>query len=395
MFNYGIKGTELKWFSNNLKGRKQFVAVNGCHSCLLEILLGVPQGSVLGPLLFLLYINDLSNFTNLTPFLFAVDTTLLNADDNLNELFTRTNSEFNMVTSYFRLNKLALHPTKTKFVFFSTNCIAHSQANNHQIIINDDNANEAHKDKLIRQVSRISGSPDDPAVKFLGLYIDPQFNFKYHVSTMAKKISTSLYFMRSAKYVLNSKALTSLYYSLIHSHLIYAIQIWSICGQASINHLFKLQKKAIRIIHNLPYNGHTESFFKISNILPLPSLIEFFKLQFMQNYSQGLLPVSFNNLWVTNATRETNRTYILRNYDELYIPPARLATTKKHQYHAFPYAWSQFNEHSIKIQREKNIFNTMLKKFFIQKLDSNYKCGRLLCPSCHLTAPSGFVTDSE
>ncbi len=95
----------------------------------------------------------------------------------------------------------------------------------------------------------------------------------YHISTIRKKISSSLYFMRSARNILSKKSLTSIYYSLIHSHLIYGIQVWSSCNNDYINGLFKLQKKAIRIIHSLPYNGHTESYFKKSNILPLPKLI--------------------------------------------------------------------------------------------------------------------------
>ena len=128
--------------------------------------------------------------------------------------------------------------------------------------------NEPQKNELVHQILRVTGDRDDPAVRFLGLYIDPKFNFKYHVSTISKKISTSLYFMRSAKNILNAKALTSLYYALIHSHLIYAIHVWSICSQSLVNNLFKLQKKAIRIIHDLPYNGHTESYFKKSNFLP-------------------------------------------------------------------------------------------------------------------------------
>ncbi len=119
-------------------------------------------------------------------------------------------------------------------------------------------------------MENVNNSSNEPFIKFLGLYIDPSFSFNFHAKQIHRKISSALYFMRTAKNILNTKALTSLYYSLIHSHLIYAIQIWSTCSQHLINNLFKLQKKAIRIIHNLRYNEHTESFFKISKILPLP-----------------------------------------------------------------------------------------------------------------------------
>ena len=103
----------------------------------------------------------------------------------------------------------------------------------------------------------------------------------------------------------------------------------------------------------------------------------------MQQYIQGFLPTSFNQIWTTNVNRP-DRVYQLRNDFELYVPPARLSLTQKHPYHSFPSAWREFNEYNIKIQREKNIFNSMLKKYFIEKLNSHPSCSRLLCPTCHL-----------
>lgn len=125
-------------------------------------------------------------------------------------------------------------------------------------------------------------------------------------------------------------------------------------------------------------------FFKKGNILPLPSLIEFFKLQFMHKYVQGLLPASFCNLWINNATRHQDLAMQLRNHQELYTPPARLATTEAHPYHSFPKAWSLFENHDVKIQRESHIFNAKLKNHFVAMLNENYTCNRLLCPHCHL-----------
>ena len=238
----------------------------------------------------------------------------------------------------------------------------------------------------MQPLKRVTGEQDELAFKYLGIYLDPKFNFVYHTSMICKKLSSALYFMRTAKNTLNRKALTSVYYSLFHSHLIYAIQIWSICNKQMINTLYKLQKKAIRILFNLPFNAHTESYFKRSNILPLPSLIEFFKLQFMHMYTQGYLPSSFSNTWLTNASRHQDQdlTLLLRNHQALYIPPARLTTTEHHPYHSFPRAWASFDNHDVKIQREKPVFNFKLKKHFIDQLSVNYVCNRLLCPHCHL-----------
>jgi hypothetical protein len=129
----GVRGTELKWFQSYLNQGQQFVVVNGLPSSLLYILLGVPQGSILGPLLFLIYINDLPSCSKLLSFLFADDTTLLDNDANITTLVAHVNTEFKRVVYYFRAHKLALHPNKTKFVIFS-----HANFTNTPLVINID-----------------------------------------------------------------------------------------------------------------------------------------------------------------------------------------------------------------------------------------------------------------
>ena len=90
--------------------------------------------------------------------------------------------------------------------------------------------------------------------------------------------------------------------------------------------LFKKQKMAIRAINGLKYNDHTEPHFKKLEILPLPSMIDFFSIKFMHRFVQGFLPVSFDDTWTTNAMRREGQNHVcLRNDDNIYIPPARLS----------------------------------------------------------------------
>ena len=115
----GIRGNELLWFQDYLSNRKQLVHVNGANSLLKLLSIGVPQGSVLGPLLFLIYINDLPLCSELFALLFADDTTLLLSDTNLDNLKAKVNQEFKKVSDFFRSHKLALRPAKTKFILFT------------------------------------------------------------------------------------------------------------------------------------------------------------------------------------------------------------------------------------------------------------------------------------
>ena len=150
------------------------VQVNGSNSLLMNVLLGVPQGSILGPLLFLIYINDLPLCSELFALLFADDTTLLLSDSNLEKVTV----EFKKVADYFRSHKLALHPDKTKFLLFSNS----SEVRNRQIniLLDFNNSSNAPQTHFVSNLSQVTVNSDVPAIKFLGIFIDPLRNFKYH-----------------------------------------------------------------------------------------------------------------------------------------------------------------------------------------------------------------------
>ena len=382
----GIRGAALNWFANYLSDRSQFVCVNGVNSSMQTIRLGVPQGSILGPILFLLYINDLPLCTTLLALLFADDTTLLASGSNLPELINYVNDELYKISTYFRNNKLALHPQKTQFMLISNSPTAKNASVN--LFINNNNSLESPDQNLVHPISRVLSSSATPAVKFLGVYFDTELNFKYQIHHICSKISRALFMLRRCKNLLSSHSLKTLYYSLVHCHLIYGIQIWGCSSATSINTLFKKQKSAIRIVCQEKHFAHTEPLFKSLLILPLPSLVEFFKLQFMQQYVRGLLPVSFNNLWITNEAHRAQATpMVLRNDAEFFIPSSRLAQCSLLPYYSFPRSWRDFDQlnPAISILRNKNEFNTELKTYFIKKLSSALVCNRLFCPSCSST----------
>jgi len=356
--------------------------MNGCPTLGL-IKLGVPQGSILGPLLFLIYINDLPQISHLDTFLFADDTTLIASNQNLETLIEFAQNEFRKICQYFRQHGLSLNAKKTNFILFSNSNIV----KNRKIEFFIDNNNLDQNDPSHRLcIEQISHSSSHPYVKFLGVLLDPDLSFKSHLNYLNSQISKGLYFLRASKNFFSQFCLTSIYYTLIHSYLTYAVTIWSSVPSSLLNPIIKKQKAAIRIICNEKYNAHTEPLFKKLRILPLLDIIYYFNLCFMQNYIQGFLPVSFINYWPTN--RELRNAgpedQMLRNDLELFHPYSRLKTTQYFPFFKLPRLWNTLNnEHpEISILRDRSEFKLKLKNFLLSKLSEDRRCDRLFCHTC-------------
>ena len=118
--HYGIRGIALEWFRSYLDNRKQYVTYNGTKSDMQRVICGVPQGSILGPILFLIYINDLIvSCKNSVPFLFADDTNLFTSGKNLNDIARQMNEELASICIWLKVNKLSLNVKKTHFMVFN------------------------------------------------------------------------------------------------------------------------------------------------------------------------------------------------------------------------------------------------------------------------------------
>ena len=116
---YGVRGTPLSWFRDYLSNRSQYVTLNNVSSDLQNITCGVPQGSILGPLLFLIYVNDIVKCSQILQFiLFADDTNLFYSSNCIDELLCTVNYELNNLCNWFKANKLSLNIDKTKFILF-------------------------------------------------------------------------------------------------------------------------------------------------------------------------------------------------------------------------------------------------------------------------------------
>ena len=244
--HYGFRGTFLKILMSFVRNRKYFVNVNGMNSNTRTVNIGVPQGSTLGPLLFLIYVNDMENCSSLLHFtLFADDTTLAYSCNNLLELERTLDSEVLKVTHWLAANKLVLNLSKTHSMLFSFKRLQQNLA----IRINNTHIEEK------------------TVISFLGVQIDNKLNWKAHITQISNKISKSIAILRFLRYCYPQNVLKMIYMSLIYSHINYCNLIWGAAEDGIIEPLFLLQKKAIRIITQSHYLEHTAPLFENLKLL--------------------------------------------------------------------------------------------------------------------------------
>ena len=266
---------------------------------------------------------------------------------------------------------------KTKYMIFthSEDRINFKELN---IVLNYNEPGRNNPD-LISRLDFVNSKSKEPYIKFLGVHLDPKLDFKIHMNYIGKKISTALYLIRSAKHLLSSNSLKTLYYSLVHCHLIYCIEVWSCGHQASLNKLFLKQKQAIRVITGSKYNSHTEPLFKRLEILPLHLLARCFKLQFMYKFINNRLPTSFNNMWMLNRNRELNHN--LRNANDLVVPFIHLKRLENLPFISYAKLWNDLIP-ELKSITSKSLFYSNLKSLSLSSLSEVVHCTHLFCRDC-------------
>ncbi len=177
-------------------------------------------------------------------------------------------------------------------------------------------------------------------------------------------------------------ALKSLYYTLIHSNLIYGILVWG--NSSAVSNLFTLQKRAIRIINHKKYRAHTEPLFKINKILKLTDLYKFHVILFMFDYINNNLPISFFNLFHdlthsrTYTTRQTGTSF--------YIDRPRTKFTSDLPFHNFRSIWNKIN-YNLKTISSRTALKRQIIKDFIDSYNDNIHCTNLRCRDCFPTHP--------
>jgi hypothetical protein len=298
--------------------------------------------------------------------MFADDTAGLACNSNLADLFSHVNSELKKIARWFRANKMAVNVSKTKFIIF------HTRGKNIDPslkILYDDNEPNCNNPDLIYELERIHNNhatPENRSYKLLGIHLDETLSFDYHTKYLCSKLNKSLYCINKSKNFLTNNALKTLYYSLIHSHLSYCTPILSCASNSNIQSIYKIQKKAIRIITKSGYTAHTGPLFSNLKILPFPELITFSQHKLMHSIVYNHCPNSLRNLFQLNEQRAVDHDHDLRNANLFTIPHPRIELFRKSLLFTLPSKWNALPD--IKLQHNKITFEISLKEYLISSI---------------------------
>ena len=340
MYHYGIRGVVYNWFQSYLSNRSQYVYANKKSSSECAITHGVPQGSILGPLIFLIFINDFPYSSNQFSFnLFADDSTLTYSFDrgesNVGEVVNR---ELVLIDNWLSSNKIKINISKTNYIVFTLR----STVSIPPITIGG------------REIARSDCS------KFLGLYVDEHLRFDRHVTFLSKKISKSVGILNRVKHFLPNHVLINLYYSLIYPYMLYVIESWYGCSLTLRKKIEVLQKRSIRCIYNLSFNEHTAQYFRMSKIVTLEQLYKISMLVYIHktiydNYDEDLsIKLRF----------QVNEHSIATRFSDRYMLPIHRSTKyEKSLFYAGIKLWNNLPI-DLKYTVSASLFKKKLKKLF-------------------------------
>lgn len=275
---YGVENESINIIKSYLTGRKQYVSIRGLTSTLVNVSMGVPQGSILGPFFFSIAINDLPQNLNTQSIIYADDVTLVASHVNVVKLETIMRNAQNLALNWFSSNKLFCNLDKTQ-----------------QIILSLKHSNDLH------------------TVKLLGFHIDSKLNWQAHIHSVSKKLNRVNYLIWKLREILDIHYLRITYFSLFQSHIAYGLLIWGHSHHAS--EILLLQKKVIRTMSRSGPLEHCRPLFISLKIPTIVNLYIYHVLLYAKSNLQNL------------TTRQEIHNHNTRHKEMINIPRHRLTKT--------------------------------------------------------------------
>ena len=332
---YGITGKLLDLIQSFLHGRFQNILIADASSGWRTIQHGVPQGSILGPLLFLIYINDLPLLAGINSkiVLFADDTSTIITCSNREDLTTALYKTLSNINLWFKANFLSLNINKTCLLQFRTN---------NKI---DNTLELKYLNETILNVS---------SVKFLGLLVDDTLSWGQHINQLASKLSSACYAIRTLTPLLSKNAIRMLYFSYAHSIISYGIIFWG--NSSNSIKIFKQQKKILRIMTNSKKIESCRKLFKKMKILP-------FYCQYILSLSMYM--VNNKHLFTKNLEIHSHSTRMASNF---HVPTAKLTKYQKGAHYMGIKIFNHLPGYIKGLINEKQIFKNTLEKFLLDNI---------------------------
>ena len=361
---YGLRGKINLLLKSYLTNRKQYVSVNGSDSEIKSVTCGVPQGSSLGPLLFLIYINDLrTSLTKTSCGHFADDTFIIFHSKKAKTIETIVNTELKEVVKWLQLNKLSLNASKTELIFF--------RSNKHPL----------NHDNISIKMNGLRLTPVDH-VKYLGMFLDQFLNWNVHIDELSKKLSRANGILSKLRYNAPLDKCLQVYYAIFYSYINTGSNVWGFTSEKNINDIQVLQNKCLRIMCFAPFNSNTDKLYIDLGLLKVRDVIKMNQLKVIYDFYDKKLPNDLMSLFVLSSNVHTTNQVLNSALNNLiHIPGFHTVTYGKNsiKYHCAKLWNDMFPTGLIKVDNDHHndayihlskinsihYFKKVLKKHFL------------------------------
>jgi endonuclease/exonuclease/phosphatase (EEP) superfamily protein YafD len=341
---YGIRDRVLTWLETFIRDRHQFVQIlfpyeagaKVYRSKIDRMVSGVPQGSVLGPLLFLLYVNELSKTTSGKVIQYADDTSLINTDDNMQLVEISNFIATNLLSQEINNLGLMLNETKTTFLSFS---LSRQTDPALSLMVNNTSVEVSY------------------STKFMGILLDSRLNWSSHVDKVCHEVSSGIFVLRRLSMYCGKPVLKSVYYALIYSRLSYGVMLWGASTIGNMERVLRVQKRAIRCMARLRNRDSCRESYRRLEVLTFPAIYIFETIKF------ALTRVTINELVVAR-----DHPYNTRSNGELTLPlpRVRLEISKKKPSYAGIKLFNNLPGHLRRIVGDRKMFYRSLRTYLLE-----------------------------